>query len=833
MSAKQERTGLGEVNVSIPFQASKFAQPTPGFWSLSRLPLITKISRLLFATVILSGLVTSGISFINAYTWLDRPFTGFMLNARMIVQDTGLPYWTGVQARLNYPDRVLSANGIKLASRKDLDKVVKASRLGDPMVYEFERDGKISTIAIRTMTFSRFDFTLIYLIPFVSGLIYLLLGFVVFIMKPDTKVSWAFLSVCLFLSLHITTSFGVVSGQVGLLRLQILASGLLPAALFHLALVFPTKRARIERQPAFLLVLYIISLVLVVPYEWLYPVPAFLIFLQLLRVYLILGVLALLGSILEAFFKDFSALARQRAKTVLWGAALAFPLPALVVSLPVLGMAFKDLAIQDNFLPLPLILFPAAIAYAISKHNLFDVDVYIKRTVGYVLMTGIVAMAYFSMQALISTVVLGPILGENAQKVYPILFALLVVFLFNPVNRRVQDAVDRMFFRKKFDYRETVASVSNALTSLLDLGEIIKQVIHTVRREMFIDTAGVILVESQKKGCQAFFVGDEKSKEVCIPYDDPLLALLSKEKKLITKYDIAEDPRYAAVKEPCGQRFSEMGASLAIPLIYRDEVNGFLALGYKKSGHFYTREDIDLLTTLADQGAVAIENARLVEQMRKEETVRTNLARYLSPQIVDQIIQKDVKVNLGGGRKVVTVLFSDIRNFTTITETRPPDQLVQILNEYFTEMAGIIFENQGSLDKYIGDAIVAVFGSLIPLENTASHAVTAAIQMMRRLPVLNEKWLKEYGFTMAIGIGINTGEVFLGNIGSPERMEFTVIGDTVNVASRFSGLAKPGQILMTRETFTCLGPDILYKELPPSEVKGKTGKLEVFEITYA
>ncbi len=180
----------------------------------------------------------------------------------------------------------------------------------------------------------------------------------------------------------------------------------------------------------------------------------------------------------------------------------------------------------------------------------------------------------------------------------------------------------------------------------------------------------------------------------------------------------------------------------------------------------------------------------------------------------------------------MSVLFSDIRNFTTITETRPPDQLVQILNEYFTEMAGIIFENQGSLDKYIGDAIVAVFGSLIPLENSARHAVTAAIEMMKRLPALNERWMREYEFTMNIGIGINTGEVFLGNIGSPERMEFTVIGDTVNVASRFSGMARPGQILVTREALNYLGPDIRYKELPPSEVKGKTGKLEVFEIPY-
>jgi len=233
---------------------------------------------------------------------------------------------------------------------------------------------------------------------------------------------------------------------------------------------------------------------------------------------------------------------------------------------------------------------------------------------------------------------------------------------------------------------------------------------------------------------------------------------------------------------------------------------------------------------MADQAAVAVENAKLAEQMKKEEGVRTNLSRYLSPQIVDQIVKNDVQVNLGGEKKVVTVLFSDIRNFTTITESRKPDELVHQLNEYFTEMAGIIFEHSGSLDKYIGDAIVAVFGSLIELDNSARHAAQAALKMMQRLPELNERWLEKYGLKMEFGIGLSTGEVFLGNIGSPERMEFTVIGDTVNVASRFSGLAKPGQILMTRETLNCLDRSLEWRELPPTEVKGKTGKLEVFEL---
>ena len=269
-----------------------------------------------------------------------------------------------------------------------------------------------------------------------------------------------------------------------------------------------------------------------------------------------------------------------------------------------------------------------------------------------------------------------------------------------------------------------------------------------------------------------------------------------------------------------------------VPFKINEHLIGGIGLGDKLLGDHYTTDDHELLSTLAHHGAMAIENAKFVEQMKKDEIVRTNLARYLSPQIVDHIIHKDIQVNLGGSRKVVTVLFSDIRNFTAITETRPPDQLVHILNDYFTEMSGIIFENQGSLDKYIGDAIVSVFGSLIPLENPAASAVNTAMQMMKRMPVLNERWLREYGFSMDIGIGINTGEVFLGNIGSPERMEFTVIGDTVNVASRFSGLARANQILITHDTQAQLGSDIKVKELPPCEVKGKSGRLEVFEIAY-
>ena len=119
-------------------------------------------------------------------------------------------------------------------------------------------------------------------------------------------------------------------------------------------------------------------------------------------------------------------------------------------------------------------------------------------------------------------------------------------------------------------------------------------------------------------------------------------------------------------------------------------------------------------------------------------------------------------------------MFSDIRGFTTISETWPPDQLVTIPNEYMTEMVAVVFENKDSIDKFVGDAIVAVFGSLIELENHACCAVRAVLGMQRKLLELNDRWQQKYGVELQIGCGVNTGEVFLGNIGSPDRMAFTV-----------------------------------------------------------
>ncbi|NLL17931.1 MAG: adenylate/guanylate cyclase domain-containing protein, partial [Clostridia bacterium] len=164
--------------------------------------------------------------------------------------------------------------------------------------------------------------------------------------------------------------------------------------------------------------------------------------------------------------------------------------------------------------------------------------------------------------------------------------------------------------------------------------------------------------------------------------------------------------------------------------------------------------------------------------------------RYVSPAVVEQLLTNPGQVELGGIRQDVTVMFSDIRGFTSYSEGRPPEEVVQRLNEYMTEMTAIIFRHGGMLDKYLGDGLMAVFGAPIPYPDHARRALAASLEMQDRLEELNQIWIARGEGTFRSGVGLNSGSVIVGNIGSPERMDYTVIGEDVNLAARLEGMNK-------------------------------------------
>ena len=788
------------------------------------------------ALLLLVVAVTTVCTF-NAVQWVGRVFPGFLLNERLAVSTVGQYQWTGSEAGLIYPEKVLAVNGRPVATMDELMGMVEAAPAGTPFTYTIKGEANTKDVTVRSMRFTATDLAMTYGITALVAMLYLGIGMAVIVLKFNARVSWVFFFACVLMSIYSVTIFDVLSTHFGFIRLYLLANAFVPAATVHLAMHFPRRWRWLESHPMSATLPYVVSAASAFPMLLLYPDERFLTFWRPLLVYWIFGAVLLLGQLLREIFQQGSGIARRRAQVVLLGAAVAFPIPAVAwLSQAVFGSVL-GVRMESNYLTLPLLVFPASISYAIARHNLFDVDVYLKRAMGYAIMIATVALAYFGIQTLTVTLVLEPWFGGAAQKVYPVAFALLVVLFYNPINARVQRGVERLFFRAKADYKNTVIDVAEALARLVDPDEIKERMIETIRTQMAIDGVGLFTYDPRTADCSYVILEDRppeqggtRRREGTFSCDDPLFTQIARERRMITVYDVQEDPRYEPVREEFGRRFRDFGATLLMPLLLHGEATGALAVGQRKSGAFYSREDIELLGTLAGQGAVALENARLAGEMKEEEKKRSNLARYLSPQVVDRVVRGGMELNLGGGQKEVTVLFSDIRDFTSISEDHPPDVLVQVLNQYFTEMAGVVFAHSGSLDKYIGDAVVAVFGSLVEVENPARNAVEAAAEMMDRMPALNESWQRSFGFALRVGIGISTGEVFLGDVGSPERMEFTVIGDAVNTASRLSAVAEGGQILMTRATADQLGEGIPRAILAPIAVKGKEKRVEVVEV---
>jgi adenylate cyclase len=226
-----------------------------------------------------------------------------------------------------------------------------------------------------------------------------------------------------------------------------------------------------------------------------------------------------------------------------------------------------------------------------------------------------------------------------------------------------------------------------------------------------------------------------------------------------------------------------------------------------------------------------IEQASLNEQIREEERMRNRLERFHSPQVIEMILKggQETKDNIMEPKDLTaTILFTDIIGFTPLSEKMPPRDINMILNQFFSRMTDIIFEYDGTLDKYIGDALMAVFGAPMEKEGDAERAIFAALKMRQELDEMMKK--AEEGKRFNVRIGINTGRVVAGNMGSPKRMDYTVIGDPVNIASRLESIANPNQILIGEETYRHVKGKFKINKVGAKKVKGKTQEVMVYEV---
>jgi adenylate cyclase len=377
-----------------------------------------------------------------------------------------------------------------------------------------------------------------------------------------------------------------------------------------------------------------------------------------------------------------------------------------------------------------------------------------------------------------------------------------------------------------------LTQVAKALISAENLDEILRKVMDITFEYLPAERGFLMLWDDKEKRLVPRLIKyRDKSDEAAINISKTITEKAFHEQVGILTSDASVDPRFSGAESII---FHGIRSAMCVPLWNEGEVMGVVHVDSLMANNRFTPDDLDLMTALANYSAVAIQRARLHERIREEAEARAKLARYHSPGVVTKILASgsvDSDWNIEVQEREVSVLFADIVGFTSISEKLTPAQVAKFLNHYFGEMTSIIFRHEGTLDKFMGDALMAVFGAPIAQSDHAERAVRAAMEMLEAVGTLTFKEEVGKEINLRIRIGINSGNVVAGDIGSPQRMEYTVIGDIVNAASRIEeDVAKADELVIGGETWKPIKKKFKFEEIGKVSIRGKESVLRCFKV---
>ncbi|MCA9624052.1 MAG: GAF domain-containing protein, partial [Myxococcales bacterium] len=374
---------------------------------------------------------------------------------------------------------------------------------------------------------------------------------------------------------------------------------------------------------------------------------------------------------------------------------------------------------------------------------------------------------------------------------------------------------------------QVLLKVSELLSSPAPLTTVLARIVDLAMSILDIDRA-VLLVASEEGGDLEVAVqrarhGEDTGRSA---FSDHVVRWVVAQGKAALFRDATLDPRLKAAGSVLQQ---SIRACMCAPLLSRERLVGVLYVDNQRAPDRFRADDLGFLSAFAGQAAIAIDNARLSDALSAELTLRNTLERFFPPTSVDAIMAS------GGAIESIeteaSVLFCDISGFTALSSTASPLAIIHLLNRYFPIMSEAVFRHEGTLEKYIGDAILAIWGAPRRHPDDALRAVLAAVDMQRAMPRLNAELA--FDEPLSIHIGINSGLVAAGNIGSARYIQYATIGDTTNVAARICGVAEAGEIVIDRATKERMPscPHAL-EPLPPAPVKGNADPLELFRVRY-
>ena len=379
---------------------------------------------------------------------------------------------------------------------------------------------------------------------------------------------------------------------------------------------------------------------------------------------------------------------------------------------------------------------------------------------------------------------------------------------------------------------KVLTKVAETLIAVRPVEEVLQQVMDIVFDHVPADRGFLMLEDDAAAGKLVPMVVKHRTtggSEGRITVSKTIADRVMHDRVSILTSDAMVDPRFGAGDSI---RFHGIRSAMCAPLWNKDQVIGIIHVDSPMLANCFTVNDLDLLTALANYAAVAVERARLNQKIVAEEKKRERLGRFLSPQVTSRILAAaDTHGAELGAPEVreVSVLFADIVGFTGMSETMSPNSVSLLLNDYLSRMTEVIFRYEGTLDKYIGDAIMAVFGAPLDMPDHAERAIRTALEMQEKLTEWNAE--QREGPSLRIRIGINSGKAVAGEIGSINKKEYTVLGDTVNTASRLESVAKPGTVVIGENTHQAVVGKFECRALGPFSLKGKQREVLVYEVS--
>lgn len=358
-----------------------------------------------------------------------------------------------------------------------------------------------------------------------------------------------------------------------------------------------------------------------------------------------------------------------------------------------------------------------------------------------------------------------------------------------------------------------------------DLGKLLDKILQTIFRFVRADRGVIFLGEEEELVPAASLRRDGTDSP--IPVSSTIMNHVMKERATVLTHDAAMD--FAASKGK-SMILNRISSAIVAPLLHNDDILGVLWLDSESLAQFQ-HKDLEIVTAIAAQAAMFIEINILGKKIEQEIVNRERFSRLLSPNVAERVLSGELEVKKGGQLvEICTVFNSDIRGFTAMSEKASPEVLVEMLNEYFEHMVETLFKYEGTLDKFMGDGIMALWGAPVAHPDDALRSVSCALEQKLVLEDFNRTRVAASLPPLDVGFGIHTGPLVAGYIGSSKALSYTVVGDTANTSARLCGIAAAGQIVVSETTLNLLKGRFVYEELPPAYLKNKEKPFRCFNI---